>query len=542
MEHRELMTSRFALPANLGSLPERALPAGTRLDDYEIESVLAQSSVAVVYRAYDRVLKLHVAIKEYLPSGLVLRSAETQVVLRESAYARIFELGRQAFINEARILAQCEHASLLRILRILQHHGTVYRVMRCCPGPTLREYCGTMAGTPGEIALRAWLDSLLGALAELHNLGWVHAAVSPGNILMLPGDRPVLLDSDAVRAALISDRTRSMMVALEPCFAPIEQREPALGRPIGPWTDLYSLAATLHSCISGHLPATPAAVAASQSFEPLGTLWPRLHADKPIPRTWLRALDACLAESAQDRPQSVAQLRSLLDGQRDGWSPVTECAYSPWVAVGVDARGGAGHELIAVDEMQANTLASLEQTLPFVAARVHESVAATRAQTLQAASMQAPRRRLRRLWIGGATVLMLMAAVTAGGWMYSQGSAALAGGSGLASGAKVSVPAAPDTQGAVPLDNPLASAVGRLDIVAGLGGVSDAASAAGPGIARDSEGTAARHGARVPASPREVCGSRSGYALYQCMQGQCARRNWTKHAQCQRLRQDQSLG
>jgi hypothetical protein len=49
--------------------------------------------------------------------------------------------------------------------------------------------------------------------------------------------------------------------------------------------------------------------------------------------------------------------------------------------------------------------------------------------------------------------------------------------------------------------------------------------------------------ARVgPATPREACGNRTRFALYQCMQTQCAKPAWTKHAQCVRLRKEQKLG
>jgi len=306
------MTARTALPANPFPVPERVLPALTRLEEYEIERVLAPSSFAVIYRAYDHALKLHVAIKEYLPDALALRSAEVQVVPRSRAHAERFELGRQAFIGEAQTLARCDHPALLRILRILQRHGTVYRVMRYCPGPTLLAHRRDVAQAPDVATLRLWLDHLLGALQALHEEGCVHGAVAPGNILLGADERPLLLDFDAVRGSLISDRTQSMMAALEPCFAPIEQRQPAAHLALGPWTDLYSLAASLHFCISGQLP-TPPASDAPAGFEPLGTLWQRrglAHAQDAAPL--LDALDACLAELPAQRPQSVAQFRALL--------------------------------------------------------------------------------------------------------------------------------------------------------------------------------------------------------------------------------------
>ena len=306
------MTSRTALPANPFRPPERALPGQTRLDEFEIERVLAQSSFGVVYRAYDHALKLHVAIKEYLPDALALRSAETQVVLRSRGQAERFDQGLQAFIGEAQTLARCDHPSLLRIVRVLQRHGTAYRVMRYSPGPTLLQHRRELAGAPDAAAMRVWLDSLLGALDALHEEGCVHGAVAPGNILLLHGGRPLLLDFDAVRAALISDRTQSMMAALEPCFGPPEQDAPAAEGQMGPWSDLYALAATLHFCISGQLPAPPTAT--SRPFEPLAQVWQRLQAAVPAP-PWLPVLDACLAERAADRPQSVAAVRALLEAQ-----------------------------------------------------------------------------------------------------------------------------------------------------------------------------------------------------------------------------------
>ena len=51
----------------------------------------------------------------------------------------------------------------------------------------------------------------------------------------------------------------------------------------------------------------------------------------------------------------------------------------------------------------------------------------------------------------------------------------------------------------------------------------------------------AQAASRSPDSPRALCGKVSGYALYQCMQAQCAKRDWAQHGQCKRLRQQQSL-
>ena len=224
------------------------------------------------------------------------------------------ERGQQAFLEEAKALARCDHACLMRVLRVLECHGTVYKVMPYCPRDDAArapadDGCSANARVVAYLARRP-----VGRVGSMARGRPGAGAVSPGNILMLSDDRPVLLDSDAVHVAILSDRTRSMIAALEPCFAPQEQCEPAPERPLGPWTDLYALAATLRFCVSGQLPGTFAQRPRGACFSSAGRHQP--SAGEAVgafgPDCWA-ALDSCLAESGKDRPQSVAQLTRLLD-------------------------------------------------------------------------------------------------------------------------------------------------------------------------------------------------------------------------------------
>ena len=297
------------------------LPPGTLLDaDFEIERVLAASGFSFVYRALDRALGRPVAIKEYLPASLALRDAQGQVVLRTATQAEVFERGRSAFIEESRQLARCEHPSLLQVLRVWESRGTAYRAMPCYPGKTLLELREAMRDPPDEAALRALLDGLLGALGTLHQAGLVHGAVAPDNILLLPDDRPVLLDFGAVRRVLVGSSAQGLMALLEPSFAPMERTGAAPDAPPqGPWTDLYSVAALLRYCIGGRLPS-PATSAATPSLEPMTEVLRRVREHSPKARysaELLHAIDATLAPRPNDRPQSVAQFRALLEGRLD---------------------------------------------------------------------------------------------------------------------------------------------------------------------------------------------------------------------------------
>jgi len=573
------MTSRTALPANPFRSPERALPAQTRIDEYEIERVLAQSSFGVVYRAYDHALRLHVAIKEYLPDALALRSAETQVVLRARSHAERFDLGLQAFIGEAQTLARCDHPSLLRIQRVLQRHGTAYRVMRYTPGPTLLEQRRQLAAPPDAAAMRGWLDALLGALDALHEEGCVHGAVAPGNILLLHGGKPLLLDFDAVRTALISDRTQSMMAALEPCFEPPEQREAAdaAEAAMGPWTDLYSLAATLHFCISGQLPAPPTGPAAA--FEPLAEVWQRLRAAQPAlgeAPPWLQLLDSCLADKVQQRPQSVAQLRGQLDALHAPPAPrrspapraasrllLMEDEVAVAAATVPEAPVVAAPPVVTppppppppvvsppprpVDPADAKVIADLDKTFAFIAAQANEDAAAPAPapESVPAAEPQGEEAakpglsRGQQLWLAGAAaVLVLLAMAAAVVWMFKAYDAGSLGGASLGDAtasplppplpaATIATPAAPTT----PLEMPPPAA-------GPTGASPDGPAATAPPPPAP---PAPKPTARAPGSPREACGRRERYALLQCMQTQCAKKTWAKHEQCVRLSKERKL-
>lgn len=577
------MKPRHASPPLPAGPPERALAAGTRLAEYDIEGVIAHGSVAVVYRAYDHVLKLRVALKEYLPEALVMRSGATQLVLREREHAPCFERGRQAFVHEARILAHCQHPALPRVVRMLHQHGTAYRVMRLCAGPTLLEHCRGRATARDATALRGWVDHLLGALAELHGLGLVHGAVSPAKILMVPGHGPVLMSSQAVRAALLSGSTRGLMAWLEPGFMPIEQREPASERPLGPWTDLYALAATLRYYIGGPPPAalpahgsadapadTPAGIAS------LGALWQRRFGGTAAACAWLEALDACLAEPGRQRPQSVAQLRALLQAHDAAPPsqppPTTRPTHSPWAL----ARGvGVGPEQFPMVAVPAAPVADLQHTLPFVAARAHQVAAAASAAPTPAVPPVPPVPPLPALparltgvrpprprWSPGAALMLaLTLSLAAGAWLHSRDGGAAP--PPLLQAAGEAVPAAAPRHAVVPSTGLALFSAAPVLASASPAAVETGAAAASSGAAVVFAATVAPSlpeppppgakpspapvapplpaAVRAPDSPGARCNARSGYARYQCLQTQCAKRGWAQHAQCRRLRQQQAL-
>jgi serine/threonine protein kinase len=304
-----------AAPASAARRDDALLP-GSRVDQFEIERVLATSGFGLVYLATDHAVERRVAIKEYLPDSLAVRAEDgVHVRLRADSHAEAFERGRRAFVEEAQLLARLEHPSLLRVLRHWDANGTVYRAMPYYPGTQLLRLREAMGTPPDEATLRALIDGLLEPLALLHAQGCVHREIAPGSILLLPDDRPVLMDWGAARRAIVGDQARALMTLLAPSFAPLEVTAPTPDRPIGPWTDLYELGAVVRYCVSGQLPP-PAALRTMPADEPIGRMLARLRLVNPslhYSPSFIAAIDAALMPRPEDRPQSVDELRALLD-------------------------------------------------------------------------------------------------------------------------------------------------------------------------------------------------------------------------------------
>lgn len=234
-----------------------ALPPGTMLGEFEVQGLLGVGGFGMVYRGYDHSLHRAVAIKEYMPTSLVGRAVSLQVSARSTADTQSFMTGLASFMAEARLLAQFDHPSLVKVYRVWEENNTAYMAMPLYSGITLKQARSLMSGPPPEVWLRAVMWSVLEALKVLHANGTLHRDVSPDNIFLQDVGPPVLLDLGAARHAVV-ESSRKHTAILKVNYAPIEQYADAHDLKEGPWTDLYALAAVVHGCLCNEapLPAT----------------------------------------------------------------------------------------------------------------------------------------------------------------------------------------------------------------------------------------------------------------------------------------------
>ena len=287
------------------SAGQNVLPAGTRLGEFEILGLVGEGGFGIVYVAHDTSLGRNVALKEYMPSALAARVSATQVQVKSERHESTFRAGLQSFINEARLLAQFDHHSLVKVYRFWEANGTAYMVMPLYRGLTLKEALKAMKTPPDESWLRALLAPLLEALTVLHAAKCYHRDIAPDNIILLEGsNRPVLLDFGAARR-VIGDMTQALTVILKPGYAPIEQYAEVPSLKQGPWSDQYALAAVVYYAITGKTPPPAVGRMVSDSYRPLAQLAAGKYSER-----FLRAVDHALAVMPGDRPQTARQFAS----------------------------------------------------------------------------------------------------------------------------------------------------------------------------------------------------------------------------------------
>ena len=327
------MTSDIEKVSSEGVRPDMrgVLPAGTTLRGYELKAILGQGGFGITYRARDTTLGRDVAVKEYLPTALAVREGRTTVVPRSADHAEQFAWGRERFLDEARTLARLENTpGIVRVHDYLEANGTAYMIMALVEGETLNKRLMREQRLTPE-AVERLLFPLLDGLEEIHATGFLHRDIKPANIMVDGRGRPTLIDFGASRAAM-AEHSSTLTAIFTPGYAAPEQFTAAM---LGPWTDIYGLAATLYNAITGRIPPTAMERVLRDSFQPLSELQPEGYA-APL----LAGIDAGLAVHIEERPQNIAEWRHRLRSEesREAAREVTRVARKAAVAPGA-ARG-----------------------------------------------------------------------------------------------------------------------------------------------------------------------------------------------------------
>jgi serine/threonine protein kinase len=289
----------------MASQSNQPLDEGYQLKNYRIEKPLSSGGFSIVYLARDE-NDVPVAIKEYLPAALVLRSetdgAEVRVNSEENL--AVFRHGLKCFFEEGRSLATIAHPNIVRVENFFRANETVYMVMQYVRGRTLQFHVQRHRQEFSESFIRRLFTHLLNGLREVHAKKLLHLDIKPANIYVTMEGKPVLLDFGAARQALTSDSPRLRPMYTAGYAAPEQYRNFEL---MGPWSDIYAIGATMYCCVTGTHP--PAAIDREKEdkMTPAGVLAKGAYSEE-----LLAIVDWCLNLNHLERPQTAFELQKAL--------------------------------------------------------------------------------------------------------------------------------------------------------------------------------------------------------------------------------------
>jgi len=298
------------MPSSQANQP---LPAGHQLDQYRIERQLSLGGFSIVYLATDQA-GTPVVIKEYLPNSLALRKEGDVLPLISEENQAAFRYGMKCFFEEGRALARLQHPNVVRVVNFFRANDTVYMVMQYERGTNLQDYIRKHKGQIRESFMRAVFTRLLNGLREVHAHKLLHLDIKPSNVYLRHDGAPVLLDFGAARQTLVASGATILKPMYTPGFAAPEQYS---GRDLlGPWSDIYSIGASMYSCLSGAAPQAADARIERDEVAPAVKRW----AGRYSPQL-LRTIDWCMHMDHLERPQSVFALQKALASREHAGPP-----------------------------------------------------------------------------------------------------------------------------------------------------------------------------------------------------------------------------
>jgi hypothetical protein len=287
---------------------------------YELLREIGHGGTATVYLARQTDLGRLVALKEL--SALGVADATTA----------------RRFVRESRLAGSLNHPNIVTVHDFFEDHATPFIAMEYLERGSLRPVMNAL--TFAQIA--GVIEGLLAGLRHAHERGIVHRDLKPENLMISAESRVKIADFGIAKA---TDEAQGTLLTATgttigtPMYMAPEQ---ALGREIGPWSDLYAVGLIAFELLADRLPfdssGTPMAVllrhvnerplqliAVDPSADPRLSDWiDRLLATNPADRT-PSAATAWLAfeEIVLDRLGSRWRRSALLDATPDADTPPT---------------------------------------------------------------------------------------------------------------------------------------------------------------------------------------------------------------------------
>ncbi len=201
---------------------------------YRLIELIGRGATARVYKAYQEGLDRNIAIK-FLRTSLI----------EDSTF-------QERFRQEARHVAALQHPNIVQVYDFGDKDGDCYIAMEFIGGETLETKLRALGQEKLPLSQSLEIVQETGrALAYAHRQGMIHRDIKPGNIMLTPGGRIVLMDFGLAKLVAAPHITAEGQISGTPNYMSPEQIR---GMPIDTRVDIYSLGVVLYQLITGRLP------------------------------------------------------------------------------------------------------------------------------------------------------------------------------------------------------------------------------------------------------------------------------------------------
>ena len=266
---------------------------GKHIDQFTVESFIAEGSMGMVFKAYDSMLARVVALK-LIPIDSQ-NATDTEALHREEAQKRL--------IHEAQTAGNLVHPNIVTIHSYGETDEFQYICMEYIKGKTLSQILKERGAIPVEEAIPI-LEQILLAVETADKAGIVHRDIKPSNIMITEDNRVKVMDFGIAKLPSLSLTVTGMVLGTPFYMSP----EQISGRKVDIRSDIFSLGAVFYELVTADKPFeaenTATLVYKIVQIDPI----PPNIVNVNIPQAVARVISRALAKDPSQRYQKPAEM------------------------------------------------------------------------------------------------------------------------------------------------------------------------------------------------------------------------------------------
>ncbi len=208
---------------------------GKYIQNYQIDEIIDEGGMSIVYLGVHKELKRKVAIKMLNP-----------VLSKNPMY-------KKRFLNEAKLLSRLNHQNIITLYDYIENDEGIFIITEHVNGQTLDEYVDLVSGPMPETKAVKIIVQILEAIGHMHNKNMIHRDIKPSNI-MIKADNTIKLIDFGIAKHLQANQVLITQDGAKLGTAVFMSPQQVKGKVLDRRTDIYSIGATLFYLLTGQYP------------------------------------------------------------------------------------------------------------------------------------------------------------------------------------------------------------------------------------------------------------------------------------------------